>query len=44
VLQELYSGPTAMFLAITLAALIAAMAMARAWGENQFIDYEAVKG
>jgi len=35
VLQELYSGPTAMFLAITVAALIAAMAMARARGENR---------
>lgn len=40
VLQELYSGPTAMFLAITVAALIAAMAMAR--GENQLVGYESV--
>jgi hypothetical protein len=31
-----------MFLAIAVAALIAAVAMARARGENQFVDYEAV--
>jgi AAHS family 4-hydroxybenzoate transporter-like MFS transporter len=37
VLQDLYSGPTAMFLAITAAALIAAMAMARARGENPLV-------
>jgi AAHS family 4-hydroxybenzoate transporter-like MFS transporter len=41
-LQERYSGPTAMFLAITVAALIAAMAVARARGENQFVGYEAL--
>jgi MFS family permease len=35
VLQERYSGPTAMFLAITVATLIAAMAIAWAPGENQ---------
>jgi MFS family permease len=34
VLQELYPGPAAMFLAITVAALISAVAMAWAWGEN----------
>jgi len=39
VLQELYSGPTAMFLAITVASLIAAVAMARARGQNQLVGY-----
>lgn len=34
VLQEHYPGPNAMFLAIAIAALIAAMAVARARGEN----------
>jgi MFS family permease len=37
VLQELYSGSTAMFMAITLSALIAATAMALARGENQLV-------
>jgi len=36
-LQEFYSGTTAMFLAITVAALIAAIAMARARSENQLV-------
>jgi sugar phosphate permease len=40
-LQEHYSGSTAMFLAITVAALIAALAMARARVENQFVGYKA---
>jgi sugar phosphate permease len=37
VLQEHYSGPTAMFLAITVAALLAAAAMARARNEHQLV-------
>jgi MFS family permease len=40
-LQEHYSGFTAMFLAITVAALIAALAMTRARGENHFVGCEA---
>jgi len=39
-LQELYAGPTAMFLAITVAALIAAVAMAQAQGESQLVRHE----
>jgi MFS transporter, AAHS family, 4-hydroxybenzoate transporter len=42
VLQEHFSGSTAMFLAITIAALFAAMAMAWARNENQLVGYEAV--
>jgi MFS family permease len=42
VLQEHYSGSTPMFVAIAVAALIAAMAMARARGDNEFVGYEAV--
>ncbi len=34
ILQDLYAGPTAMFLAITVAALIAAVTMAQARGES----------
>jgi MFS family permease len=41
-LQEHFSGSTAMFLAITVAALIAAMAMAWSRSENQFVGYRAV--
>lgn len=41
-LQEDYSGSTAMFLATTVAALIAALAMTRPRVENQFVGYEAV--
>jgi len=37
VLQEVYSGPTAMFFAITVGALVAALAMARARDENQLV-------
>jgi len=36
-LQQHYSGSIAMFLAITVAALIAALAMTRARVENQFV-------
>lgn len=42
VLQERFSGSTAIFLAITLAAFIASIAMAWARSENQFAGYEAV--
>jgi MFS family permease len=41
-LQEHYSGSTAMFLAITVAALIAALAMTRARVEDHFVGHEAV--
>ena len=42
VLQEHFPGSTAMFLAITVAALVAAVPMALARSENQFVGYEAV--
>jgi AAHS family 4-hydroxybenzoate transporter-like MFS transporter len=44
VLQELYSSLTAMFMVITVAALIAAMAIALARGENQFVGSAVVNG
>jgi MFS family permease len=43
-LQQVYAGPTAMFLAIAFAGLIAAVAMAVARRENELVRYEAVNG
>ena len=42
VLQEHYSGPTAMSITIIIAALLAAVAIARARGENQLVGHEPV--
>jgi hypothetical protein len=44
VLQEVYFGPTAMFLAIAIAALVAAVAVALAKRENEIACYGAVNG
>lgn len=41
VLQEIHSGPTAMFLAIGLAGLVAAVAITRARSEGQLVGAEA---
>jgi sugar phosphate permease len=44
ILQAVYSGPTVMFLAIAVAALVAAVAMALARRENEIVCSGAVNG
>jgi MFS family permease len=43
-LQQAYSGPTAIFLVIAIAALVAAVAMMLAKRENEIVCYGAVNG